>query len=226
MIYLKKFTEHVKYESKFNGLQRDLLTHFGYYATNDETKRKIALNVYMEYMKDPFENTKVNHMDQYYFEPDRSPRLVFHTSNQDFDRFKTPAFFEPTGVAYQGDITYACVINLENPLNLESRYYTDLYGKEQGIQKWYDILQDILGDEYSEKKEFIEEYKDNYGFFKIIQNETFNYDWQKVFNYIKTKGYDGAIYKESDQSIRNFFTAYCVMDADNIKILDKAVNQD
>ena len=74
------------------------------------------------------------------------------------------------------------------------------------------------------KVTIIDEYLDNYGFFKILQNNSFDYDWNRVFKYIEHRGYDGAIYKESDQAIQNFFKGYIVMDPSDIKILDKADN--
>lgn len=147
---------------------------------------------------------------------DNSKSLVFHQSDKKFSKFKTPAFFGTSDLAYSGEYTYSCILNIENPL--------DLRMARIGEEKFLEILAEIFkDDEYYEKRmKFAKQYGDAYGFFKIIANINDNfgeYRWDLITDYLNKNKYDGLIYKESDQSISYYFDGYLVLKPDQIKIL-------
>jgi len=212
MKYLKTYESHSQIKHK--KLYSDILAILGYYSTNDESLRKIADEIYDKYNND-FDNTVVNHSKDYYL-PDDSPRLVYHASNDNFDKFNTPSFFGDADSAYSADILYYCVINLQNPLELRSTEN----------KNWIGLLKDIFKDDENidERIEMAEKYADGYGFFKLLFNENNmygGYRWDLIIDYINKHGYDGAIYRESDQSISYYFNGYLVMKPEQIQILYK-----
>jgi hypothetical protein len=216
MKYLKKYDIFETVQIKQTKLYSDILAVLGYYSTNDESLRKIADGIYNKY-DGSFTNTIVNHsMDSYL--PDDSPRLVYHASNEDFNKFNTPSFFGDADGAYNADILYCCVINLQNPLDLRST------GNDN--KKWIELLKDIFKDDENidDRIEMAEKYADAYGFFKLLFNAKDvwgGYRWDLITNYITKHGYDGAIFRESDQSISYYFNGYLVMKPEQIQILYK-----
>lgn len=145
-----------------------------------------------------------------------APEVVYHASNTNIDKFKAPAFFSTTAGSYDGDFTYACVLDIRNPLDLRSASYND-------AAEWLKLVRDIFkdADNLESIMEFAEKYSDRYGFFKLVAGKNFfdPYRWDIVFDYLKANKYDGAIYRESDESISNFFDGYIVMTSEQIQIL-------
>jgi hypothetical protein len=149
---------------------------------------------------------------------DKSPMMVYHSSYSDFSEFKTPAFFGGSHPnAYHGEYYYYCVLQLKNPL--EMRHF------DLGHDKWMKLVADILKDvpRFESRMEFAQKYADGYGFFKLLEGDGFgdSYRWDLVYDYINKHGYDGAIYRESDQSISWYFDGYLVMKPQQIKIIYK-----
>jgi len=152
------------------------------------------------------------------FGGDGTPLMVYHSSYSNFSTFNTPAFFGGSNPnSYGGEHYYYCVLQLKNPLEMRQ--------SELGHDKWMKLVSDILKDSprFDYRIEFAEKYADAYGFFKLLSGEKFGdpYRWDLVYKYINEHGYDGAIYRESDQTINYYFDGYLVMKPEQIKIVYK-----
>ena len=198
-------------------LYKQILGELGYYSTDDENLLPIADKLYHKNCKGVFLNSKVNNMD-YLKDPDTSCKLVYHSSNENFDVFKTPAFFG-SGDGYRNDgITYNCILNMTKPLDL--RY------KKANREEWYNLLEDIFKNDKDceQRLKAAREYGDSYGFFKLLFNSDDDwgaYRWDLIYDYVNKNGYDGVIYRESDSSIQWYFDGFLVMKPSQIKIVFK-----
>lgn len=155
---------------------------------------------------------------------DGSPEVVHHSSQDEFTQFRTPAFFGSNGTsnAYWGEYYYYCVLQLKNPL--EMRKY------KLGHDEWMKRVREMLegSSNFESRMDFAEKYEDGYGFFKLLEGDRFGdpYLWPMVYDYIRKKGHDGMIYRESDQSIQWFFEGYIVMKPEQIKIIHVQKHED
>ena len=169
-----------------------------------------------ENFKKWFDGSKI--ISQNYYNPDNSPALVYHSSGDNFSKFNTPTFFGNGGPnAYNGEYFYYCVLQMKNPLEMRRR----ILGKEQWMKKVGEILKDAS--RFESRMDFADTYEDGYGFFKLLEGDKMfdPYRWDLVYKYINENGYDGMIYRESDQSIRWYFDGFLVMKPEQIKIVYK-----
>lgn len=221
--YKKYIKENI--DQKTENLYLDILCGLGYYDfkyyEGDKYKYNkyncgellpIAKDIYNK-NKNIFSNTIVRN------EFDNSLELVYHSTFDNFNIFKTPSFFGGSS-GYAGDetITYNCILDIKNPIELRSTEYSNK-------KDWYNLLEDIFKNEKDKDNilDFAHTYSDGYGFFKLLQDPDWTkpYKWDIIYKYIADHGYDGAVYKESDRSISSFFTGYLVMKPEQIKILFK-----
>jgi len=213
VITYNEFLKENKTESDYDQLTASLLSVFDYYETEDKNIKKEILEFTKNIIQ--FPNTKVISPGSYYIKyPKGSNELVYHLTNTKFDKFNTPAFFGSADAAYDGNYKYSCILNIENPLELRH--------SKLGDKKFIDLISDIFknDDKLEERIKFAKEYGDAYGFFKLLYSENFgNYRWDLIIDYLNENGYDGAIYKESDQTISYYFDGYLVLKPEQIKIL-------
>jgi len=174
-----------------------------------------------ENFKKWFNGSKIT--SQNFMKPDDSPGLVYHSSDDNFSKFNTPAFFGDGGTnSYSGDYFYYCVLQMKNPLEMRR----SVLGKEQWMKKVGEILKDAS--RFESRMDFADKYEDGYGFFKLLEGDKMfdPYRWDLVYKYINENGYDGMIYRESDQIISWYFDGFLVMKPEQIKIVFKQSKSD
>ena len=174
-----------------------------------------------ENFKKWFNGSKIT--SQNFMKPDDSPGLVYHSSGDNFSKFNTPAFFGTGGPnAYSGDYFYYCVLQMKNPLEMRR----SVLGKD----KWMEMVADVLKDKpnFDMMMDNAYKYEDGYGFFTLLQGpDMFDpYRWDLVYKYINEHGYDGMIYRESDESISYYFNGFLIMKPEQIKIVFKQSKDD
>jgi hypothetical protein len=220
MKYLKTYKLFENIEVKKPMLYRQILAELGYYSNEREELKIIADKIFKNNEK-LFPNSVINNMDYLSENADDSKKLVYHSTYYNFDIFKTPSFFGAAdGYKTDDSITYNCILNITNPLDL--RHKND---------NWFDLLKDIFKDDKDCERriEFAKQYGDAYGFFKLLFNADDHwgvYRWDLIYNYLNKHGYDGAIYRESDSSIRWYFDGFLVLKPSQIKILFKWDNSE
>ena len=156
------------------------------------------------------------------------PLICSHSSYDKFNQFKTPTFFQEgeDGGAY-GDtsdedyVNYNVFLNIKNPLELRGAFLKD---------KFTPLISEIYknagldDDEYKNRMEFAEKYKDVYGLFKLFEKPYWKnergYNWEWVFDYCKKNGYDGFVMRDSDQSMQYYITTWVALYPEQIKLAD------
>lgn len=216
---------HIKLFEEFNkepAAVIKLKEFFDYYAYPEKTpqeKSKIQAHAEKLYAKIKHDAHLV--VDE--FNNDGSPMIVYHTTASKFTRFKTPAFFASRDGAYSGDYDYACVISVKNMLDLRAMSY-------KKRDEWFELIRSIFAGsdlDTDEVMAFAEKYEDSYGFFKLVDGGFMKpYRWDIVFDYMKKNNYDGAILRESDQSITSYFDGYIIMEPTQIQILAIQKNEE
>lgn len=212
---------HIKLFEDFNkepASLSEIKAFLDYYAYPDKSDaEKARIQARAEKIHGKIKN--VPHLVKNEYKNDGSPQIVYHSSGTKFTRFKTPAFFGTAAGAYDGDYDYVCVISIKNMLDLRSNSYKD-------DDEWLDLIRDIFKDsDLTDEKiegiiDFAKRYRDAYGFFKLVSSSMFEpYRWDIVFDYMKKNGYDGAVLRESDQSINYYFDGYIVMEPNQIQVL-------
>jgi hypothetical protein len=215
MKYLKTYKVFESIDNKPK-LYTQILADLGYYSNDDESLLLVADKLYNK-CKGVFPNSKVNNMD-YIKNADTSCKLVYHSSYENFNVFKTPAFFgSAPGYSSDETITYKCILNLTNPI--------DLRKTKTNKEEWFKLLEDIFKDDKDceHRLDLAKRIEDGYGFFKLLFNGDIwgGYRWDLIYDYINKNGYDGAIYRESDSSIQYYFDGFLVMKPSQIKIILK-----
>lgn len=190
---------------------------------SEEQARSISKKIYDDFdiveFKNWFNGSVVKNINSFSIlnGGDNSPKLVFHSSGENFDKFKTPAFFGDGGPnAYDGDFYYYCVLQMKNPLEMRRSVL--------GEEKWMKLVSEMLKDisNFDNVMDFAKRYGDGYGFFKLLESQFGDpYRWDLVYKYINDNNYDGMIYRESDQSIQWYFNGYLIMKSEQVKIIYK-----